>query len=213
MSQEPYHEVLLNSDLLTMITNNFSPFSEMDRISLAEALNNLPDYPGVDKNTLIKTVIKYRLDDIKNYYDSFVVTNTINLHPIANSPLTYWFCTVYPKSENIPECNEYYIADTFVYKKPWDQSRILTSGIVWNLTGLAGKIVSGATKMLFYSNDTRSIHVKSYRYNLLVKEEWYRDGRLHRDNGPALIQYYFGRNTIEEYWYDGHQYPSSNVIS
>lgn len=44
-------------------------------------------------------------------------------------------------------------------------------------------------------------HIKQYLNNCLQREAWYRDEKLHRDDGPALIEYYPSGKIYSEKWY------------
>lgn len=81
--------------------------------------------------------------------------------------------------------------------------KICYNNIRWYKKERGMKMNDGYVKKEYYLEG--QFKTEYYEDGQLKKEEWYKNGVLHRENGPAVVNYWLGKKKYLEEWYKGGQ--------
>lgn len=244
--------IFLNPDIVGTISQNFDFLSNYDRVRFVDMLNSIPGLDNLsykDGIELLTAIFTDRAHYSMSLYNSKLLKGggaTVRLGHVD-----YEFSIVYPKQMEIDIDNTTILGslDNLLAALNENieeiQSIFPKDVLIWNLSGLAGKITGNfdhfaqpVDKYLIFCNDREYILIKTYyqgklkserwfkRYNLdspyentpalivyysdgqtVKSKEWYRNGKLHRENDdPAEILYGHDGRKIFEIWWENGEY-------
>lgn len=234
-------EIFFNSDIMSVISQNFDFLSISGRVDMLYMLQNIPEISGLPpevRDEKIREIFRSRMAYNKSLYEFTILENE------DPDIFSYTFAVVYPKGSEKPIIiNERNMIDKASINGLENVGAHIKGGILWSLNGPAGKITFGnGRKQKIYCNDRERYHIQIFNKNgVLVRENWYkcgkldrgndlpaeirytgnivtfrgwfRNGKIHRDGAPAMIAYYpdTGNIELEEYYQNSIEYRNNGL--
>lgn len=198
-------DIFQNPDTLSEIFYNYDYFSLEGRIEIVNTLKYILKNNGISREQSNLIIIE-TMKSIATRYKSEYNTTLIKKSGTSNfGDYECEFSVLYRKSEEYPVAN----IDEAVYITFFDVlissiGSVLSNGWIWNLSGLAGKVVltTRNRKCLIYSEGLDRLNIKYYEADRLFRNLWVKNGVLDHPILPALVEYSTETGKpISEMWY------------